>query len=279
MATRKRETAFRKSFRYFIGRLANAVVVYDHSTAAKLVSAGWDPERVYVALNSLDQRPIAEARERWRRSPSKLDAFRREHGLGSGPLVLFVSRLHEDNRLEILLEAARIMRSKHPNLRIVLIGDGPDLPRLKRLARELDLSDSVLFPGAIYDEDALAPWFLSSDVFCYPRNIGLSILHAFGYELPVVTSDRIDMQNPGDRSTSGERNGLLYQDGDTDSLSRTLLRILDDPRLRDRLAEGARRTVQERFTISGMVDGIVHAVEYAFYASRSDRRRSLFRAE
>ena len=49
-------------------------------------------------------------------------------------------------------------------------------------AAALDLVGDL---GSIYDEIELAPWFLTADAFVYPENIGLSILHAFGYGLPV----------------------------------------------------------------------------------------------
>ena len=116
---------------------------------------------------------------------------------------------------------------------------------------------------ARYNEEALAPWFLCADAFCYPANIGLSILHAFGYGLPVVTSDRVEAQNPEIEALRHEENGLLYADGDARALAGALKMLFDDRGLRQRLSRAARATVCDRYNIARMVDGMEAAVRCA----------------
>lgn len=258
----KHEAAWRRWARQRVGRLATAVIFYNHTVAQQHIDAGWDPSRVFVALNSLDQRPIEQARQHWLERPAELEAFRRENQLGDGPLILFVSRLDPANRVDLLLSAAAGLRQQWPGLRIVIIGKGEDEPRLRKLARSLGLEDITVFPGAVYDEHQLAPWFLAADVFCYPANIGLSLLHAFGYGLPVVTSNRIAAQNPEVEALRDGENGLMYQDRDVPSLQAALARLLSDDQLRRGMSESALRTVREQFTLARMVDGFEAAIRY-----------------
>ena len=73
----------------------------------------------------------------------------------------------------------------------------PELPALQSIAEELDVEQYVRWLGSIYDEAQLAPWFLTADAFVYPGAIGLSVLHAMGYGLPVVTQFRSNLPHAG----------------------------------------------------------------------------------
>jgi glycosyltransferase involved in cell wall biosynthesis len=146
----KQERPARRWLRQSVARLATALVFYNRGTAEAYVREGWDPRRVFVALNALDQGPIQAARADWLGRPGDLAAFRREQGLdGGGPVVLFVSRLDADNRVDLLLQAAARLVGRHGGLRVVIVGKGPDQPRLERMAGELGLRDRVRFTGAI----------------------------------------------------------------------------------------------------------------------------------
>jgi glycosyltransferase involved in cell wall biosynthesis len=259
----KNERAWRAWPRRNVGRLADALLFYNYAVADQFVRGGFDSRRVFVAINSVDQAPIRAAREHWLRHPEGLAAFRRAHALGPGPVLLFVSRLDPVNRVDLLLHAVSSLASRYPSLKAVLVGTGePEGACLRRLAVELGIAERIVFAGAIYDEAALAPWFLCADLFCYPANIGLSLLHSFGYGLPVVTSDRTESQNPEIEALQDGINGLTYRHDDRQSLARALARVLDDRALRQHLAAGALATVRERFTVPRMVDGMERAIRF-----------------
>jgi glycosyltransferase involved in cell wall biosynthesis len=264
----KSEAGWRRMGRHSAARLATALLFYNFSTARQFLEQGWPSERIYVALNALDQRPIQAARRAWLNDPERLAAFKREQGLGDGPVLLYVSRIKPENRLDLLIRATALLRKRHPRLRTVIIGTGAELDDLQRLAAAEGIADAVQFIGALYDEMALAPWFLSADAYCYPANIGLSLLHAFGYGLPVITTDRNDLQNPEIEALEPERNGLVFGHNDLQSLAATLDRVIQDRSLRARLAEQAHVTAAERFNLRTMVDGIEQAIRYA-----ANRRR------
>ena len=258
----KNETRCGLMARRRIARLADALLLYDRRTAQRYIDFGFAADRVFVAPNAIDQQPIQTARQAWLDRPEALRRFRQEKGLEEGPVLLYVSRIAPANRLDLLIEAIPSLVAKQPGLRVVLIGKAPpeSLAALQRLAQRLDVHENVILPGAIYDENELAPWFLSSTAFVYPANIGLSLLHAFGYGLPVVTSDRTEAQNPEIVALQHEQNGLTYTDSNAASLAAALDRILSDTALRDRLAKEAHRTALHEYTLERMVDGMEAAI-------------------
>jgi glycosyltransferase involved in cell wall biosynthesis len=250
--------------RNWLARRADALVFYDPNTREKYVRDGWDPQRLFVAINCLDHSEIDAARRWWEDRPEELAEFRRQHGLDSGPTILFVSRLQPANRVDLLVLALAKLLPDIPTLKTVIIGSGnEEKRRLTRIAEDLVQAGSVVFLEGIYDERRLAAWFLSADVFCYPSNVGLSLIHALWYGLPVVTSDNLACQNPEVVALEHGVNGLLYEHGSVASLAGALRQIIMDQHLADSMSVAARAEVESRFTIPKMVDGLEAAIRFA----------------
>ena len=242
--------------------LATALLFSSYQARDRFGSAGFAEERLHVAPSALEQAPIGRAREHWIDAADQLAAFRAGQGL-DGPLILFVSQLKPENRLDLLFEAAAMLLPTHPRLTLAIIGGGePELSRLKARAGALGLDRRVRFLGSLYDEDALAPWFLSADAFCHPANAGLSLLHAFGFGLPVVTTDSRTRQGPEAEILRPGDNALLYGHGDAAAMAGVLHRLIVDRDLRARVSRGALETASRR-SLRAMVDGMDRAIRYA----------------
>lgn len=243
--------------------LCDAVVLYSAGVAQAVRGRVPFPERVFVAPNALDHRKIDAARESWLSDPSRLARFRAERGLEGRPVVLFVSRLERDNRVEMLLEAVASVRARFPGVVLAVVGDGDERAALEARAAALGLGDSARFLGAMYAEEDLAPWYLSARCFAYPRNIGLSLLHAMAYGVPVITGGNPTSHGPEFDALKDGENGLVFKDLDTAALADRLGLLLGDDALAARLGEGARRTARSGFTLERMVDGLESAIRYA----------------
>ncbi len=257
----KNESWWRSTARNMLARHADALLLYNHSAAANLIRKGFDPKRVFVGLNAIDQQPIQAARTHWSEAPEALRAFQREHGL-DGSVAVFISRMEADKHVPLLLESWTHVITRRPSARLVLVGKGAELERLKAMANSLGLGNHVVFTGPIYDDKDLAPWCMSASCFVYPRAIGLSIFHAFGYGLPVVTSDDLPSHNPEIEAFREGENGLMYRDGNAGDFAAKILRCFEDDSLRKKLAEGALETVlgPDGFNIERMVRGFVNAI-------------------
>jgi glycosyltransferase involved in cell wall biosynthesis len=218
---------------------------------------------IFGAQNAVDQSVARAESERW--TQERLAAFRREHGLEGRKVLLFCGRLRTrpNAGVELLLRALERLATVDPSYLVVIIGDGEDRARLQRLASELRLEAQVRWIGAQFDERDNAPWFLSALCFVYPGPIGLSLLHAMGYGLPVITHGDRGRHNPEVAALRHGWNGMEFTDGDASDLARRIETIAADPAVRLEMSDNARTTAMADFTIDRMAERFCAAVQHA----------------
>ncbi len=250
----------RRWFRNRVARLGTAVMFYDPVTKTEFQQTmGWG--NCFVAPNAIDSTPIQEQINQWQ--DARLESFQEEQGIQERDVVLFVSRFDPDNQLELLIRSLPEIRRKRSNVLAVLIGGGPDEDRLRSLVKALGCEENVRFTGPIYEEENLAPWFLSSRLFCYPANIGLSLMHAFNYGLPVVLGDDLSRCNPEIYAFDEGQNGATFTAGKPTSLGEKIVDLLEDQESLSRLAAGAKKTATTVTTLEAFVEGYQEAIEFA----------------
>lgn len=118
------------------------------------------------------------------------EEVRRKVGLSAkGRVLLTVRRLVSRMGLENLIDAMKYVVDKYPDVRLLIIGNGPLRESLKTRIRGLDLTDHVSLLGYVADE-ILPNYYQASDLFVLPtaelEGYGLVILEAFSSGLPVV---------------------------------------------------------------------------------------------
>jgi len=253
--------------------MAEACMFYGPSSRDQAVAKGLPPDQLFVAPNAVDQELIQAAAARWADPQRRLQAL---HALGfqDGPFMLYMSRLEPEKRPDLAIEALPAIRECVPDAGLVFVGDGSQRPLLEARVRELGLGRHVRFMGAIHDEDRIAPLALSASLLIHPGALGLSIFHAFGYGLPVVTTDATHLQMPETEALEPGRNGLTFRQGDLADLARVCSRILLDQGLRSSLSAAARHTVlaENGRNIPGMVAGIERAIRFVSQSPHGGRR-------
>jgi glycosyltransferase involved in cell wall biosynthesis len=167
--------------------------------------------------------------------------------VGARRLVLAVGRLVPYKGFAGLVDAARALP---PETAVVIVGAGPLQGVLQARIDSLGLGDRVLLPGHVDDAD-LACLFARAALFCLPSVLrseafGVVLLEAMSRGVPVVSSD-IEGSGVPWVNAHGET-GLNTPPGDVAALADACNRVLSDPDLRARLADGARRRFSRVFT-------------------------------
>jgi glycosyltransferase involved in cell wall biosynthesis len=250
--------------RLLTARRADALLLYGPATRQRMIDQGVPAGQVFAAPNAIDQSSIAAAATEWRSRSEDLTDFRSQQGL-HGPVVLFLSRLEADKHPPLLVEAFAQLLRKRPDAALVFVGDGSARSETEAAVDRLGVRDRVRFAGATYDESKIAPWALSASVLVHPGGIGLSLMHAFGYGVPVITTDRMDLHGPEVEILDAGRNGLFFRDGDATDLAEKVLSLLGDPARLKAMSAAAFETVDGPTgrNIPAMVAGFLEAIDFA----------------
>lgn len=163
-------------------------------------------------------------------------------GPRAAPTVLAVARMYPRKRLDDLLHAARVLRPRIPGLRVRIVGEGPELVRLRRLAQDLSLADTVTFLGEI-SRRALAVEYVGADCFCLPtvqEGFGIVFTEAMAAGLPVVACRAAAVPEVVDDGWTG----LLVSPRSPEELAMAMEKLLTSEALRRELGDNGRRRVE-----------------------------------
>lgn len=142
----------------------------------------------------------------------------------SGRIVFAVGRLVKVKGFDLLLDAAPLLP---PDVHVVIGGDGSEEESLQEHAAELGIADRVIFTGRL-SRPEVGAWMRRADIVCVPSRreaFGIVVLEAWRAGTAVVATSRGGI---GEFATDG-RDALLVDPLDTDTLARTLRRLLNDP--------------------------------------------------
>ncbi len=157
--------------------------------------------------------------------------------------ILFVGRLEYRKGLGYLLRAFLQLKAQEPDLRLVIVGDGPMRRWYANFLARKQLSD-VIMAGYV-PADALSRYYASCDVFCAPNtgdeSFGLILLEAMASGKPIVATDIDGFRHV---VTHG-REGLLVERKSRQELARALHTLLSDASLRREMGQAGLRTVQQ----------------------------------
>ncbi|HEY6293032.1 MAG TPA: glycosyltransferase family 4 protein [Terriglobia bacterium] len=195
---------------------------------------GMPPDRVFVVHSSPDLRRI-------RLGPPQ-DHLKR----GRRYLILYLGTMGPQDGVDLLLEAVRRITAARNDTSFVLIGGGPEVPRLKALASELGLGEAVHFAGVRVGEE-LAAYLSTADLGVAPdpknamndKSTMNKILEYMAFGRPVVLFDLTE-----GRRSAGDA-ALYARPNDPADLAEKINQLLDSEPLRRELGERGRRRIKE----------------------------------
>ncbi|HWQ59770.1 MAG TPA: glycosyltransferase [Candidatus Fimivivens sp.] len=155
------------------------------------------------------------------------------------PVVLYLGRLKAYKSVDVLIRAFRAVLEERPEAKLVIAGSGEEERYLKRLARDLRLSDDqVSFLGKVTEaqkrELLRSSWVVVNPSFM--EGWGIVVIEANACGTPVIASDIPGLRD----SVRDASTGYLVKYGDSDAFATKILSVIRDAELRDRLGRNAR---------------------------------------
>ncbi len=229
---------FRQMRRLSFLREFDAMIAYSQRGADEYARQGFPLDYLFVAHNSVSPSPT------WQ-MPERPETF------GEQPCVLFVGRLQARKNVDLLLGACAEIQ----NVRLVIVGDGPERESLEALAGEI--YPSAEFVGARHGAE-LKPYFAEADLFVLPGTGGLAVQEAMSYGLPVIVAQGDGTQDDLVRKENGWQ--IPPATRDFEALVVTMKDALSDVARLRRMGEELYRIVKEEINIERMTETFVTAL-------------------
>jgi glycosyltransferase involved in cell wall biosynthesis len=193
-------------------------------------------------------------------------AFRAQHGIRPDqPVLVFVGRVAFEKNIEFLLRVTHeLQRTTHPQVALIIAGEGPAKNRLRRLGRSLGLETHLRFVDYLARGADLSSCYQAGDVFVFASRTetqGLVLLEAMSLGVPVVSTAVM-----GTRDILVAERGALIAEDDILHFAAQVRRLLDDAELRRRLGQEG-RAYAGQWTARGSAQALL-----AFYQDLRDER-------
>lgn len=230
--------------RLVLGSRDTVVAVGNSVRDALVQNEGISAKRVQVIYNGVDlerfSRPIATAHK-----------MRHELCLaGSDFVFLQVARLDSLKDHPTSVRAVAQISEIHPNVRLLLVGEGPERPLIEQVIRENNVEQHVRLLGQrsdIAEILEIANVFLLSSL---SEGIPVTIIEAMGMELPIVATNVGGLAEVVDDGVTG----LLSPAGDYRALAASMDQLIRDPELRRRMGKAGRNRAETLFSARTMID-------------------------
>ncbi len=231
--------------RFFSPRLVDGVIVPSHALKKQVMRHGYlRDDMIRVIHNGTEDKAFV------RPDPVAQAALRRKYQLSDHDLVAVVAGRFVDQKGHIyLVEAATQIVAQVPQVRFLLLGNGPLEPLLKQRIAELKLDKYFVFAGMLDNIDAE---LAGADLMVHPaveEPFSHSILEGMRAGLPIVASNVGGVPE----ALADEVNALLVPSKDPVLLAKAVVRMLKDAGLRDRFSQATQARWREQFRADAMM--------------------------
>ena len=225
----------------YVLRHADAVTTICQGLKKDIAGRGIPEARITVIPNAVDATSFTMGRARDAELAGQL-------GLADKPVLGFIGSFYAYEGLDLLLRAMPAILKVKPDMRLLLVGGGPQEADLKSLCAELQLQDRVIFTGRV-PHDRVQRYYDLVDMFVYPRLqmrltelvTPLKPLEAMAQGKLVVASDvggHRELIRPGET-------GELFAAGDPQALADSVLALLEQCDDWERRRQNGRRFVED----------------------------------
>ena len=157
-----------------------------------------------------------------------------------------ISRIDKDKSISTLIYVVKNLKKEGYNVKLEIIGDGPELNSIKSLSNNLGLNDKdVSFKG--YIEGELDKFLLDFDIYVFPsllEGLPFSILEAMKFSLPIITTSAGGITE----AIEHNKNGIIVDMNSPESFVREIKNLIGNEKLSNNLSSNAFETFNKKFS-------------------------------
>jgi glycosyltransferase involved in cell wall biosynthesis len=259
MAHSYRDRAFSQWIRIKWTKIFKNILVYSDKEVSYLRKLGFIKNKIVGINNGLNQKKIEQEISLW--TESSLVNWKNKNNLENKTILLSCARLESKNKFHQFAEVLPNILLEFPNVVWCIIGAGSDESAIINAVKKNSVESNVRLLGSIHEESLLAPWFLSAYLMIHPAAIGLSILHSYGYGLPVITHSNASHHGPEFAVFEEGITGVSFGESNVNELLDTVLRQLRDVANQQKMKKSCREVAQFKFNTSKMAETFASLIE------------------
>jgi len=160
--------------------------------------------------------------------------------------ILFVGYLYKLKGVEFLIKAMHIISEKRKDVKLKIVGNGPNKPRLIKLTEALNIKDKVVFEGFVPHTE-MPKQYQQCDIFCFPtlgEPFGKAIIEAMASAKPVIASN---IGGPAEIIQNG-KTGILVKPAQPELLAQEISRLLTDEKKMKAIGANARNAIMQKYS-------------------------------
>ena len=219
-----------------------ASLLYGNYAKKLLVEWGVPEEKLHVFYNSLAYDEEMEVRK-----TLKPTVFYRNHFNNDLPNLIFIGRLTDVKKLDMVVHAMSMLRDKGVKLNMTYVGDGPKKAELEALVKEHQLQDNVWFYGPCYDEKQIAQIIYNADLCVSPGDVGLTAMHAMTFGTPVISHNNFCHQMPEFEAIEDGKTGTFFKENEVDSLADSIHTWLTNGLDREQIRQNCYDVIDKKY--------------------------------
>jgi glycosyltransferase involved in cell wall biosynthesis len=169
--------------------------------------------------------------------------FRKKLGLDGRKLIVYAGRLSKEKYIYDIFKSAKKIANKYPNAIFLIIGDGPEKNALFKIIQKYNLEKNVIMMGFLPNDTVIKIESIADINLCLLA--GFSLIEAGLSGNPVIA---YDVEWHSELITNGE-SGLIIKEGDIDSLTNSIILLLNNPYLSKKMGDAMKALVTQRHSL------------------------------
>lgn len=241
-----------KKMEAYLSQCTDRIIVVSEYLKKELIASGVSAHKISTVYNGIDLPPV-----------DPLDRNRIRMSLRLPPhsfVIGTVARLIPAKGVDLFITALSAVKKINPQVKGIIVGDGPARAELQNLAASVGAAGDILFLGHRDDVPALLAAFDLFVLASREEGFGISVLEAQHAGLPVIASRAGGLPE----IISHGDNGLLFPVGDHGALADLISLLVNNPDYRRTLAEAGQKKAQEQYTCDRMVNSTLQLYEELF---------------
>ena len=237
---------YNKLDRYLL-RYADRIMAVSDGIKNDLIKSGINEKRIAMIQNAVELNGKKKLFSQNRKAKRQLFNIHEKEFVAG-----YIGRLSEEKGVKYLIEAHTLLTESGAQVKMLIIGDGPQKKELEDLAKDAGSEGSVMFTGF---QNEIESWLPAMDVFVLPsltEGTPMALLEAMAGGIPVVATAVGGVPQVVD----SEKNGILVSPGKPEEIKNAIHVLYKNETLRNSISKEAQETIRKKYDVKDWVNKI-----------------------